>query len=135
MLVAFEVDPELAVAHAQITVLAAHHRVGPYRLHLLGDHADVGAGAAVVDEAVEAETVLEMAEQRDVMLQPDVGAPAAAAATTAASATAAATHTAATAPAAPAGPTATASGQAGSAAAAAHARAAPVGLGPVVHAA
>src|SRR5262249_56374735 len=75
-------DPEVAVATAQ-------HGLGHDGLHLLRHDADVGARAVVIAEAIEAEAVVEPAEQADVVLQRDVGAPAAAAAAESTAATAA----------------------------------------------
>src|SRR6185369_4817685 len=59
-------------------------------LDRLRDDADIGLAAAEIAEAVVAETVGEMTQQDDVVLQFDVGAPSTAAATTEATTTAAA---------------------------------------------
>src|ERR1700760_1073943 len=83
--VALEFKPELFVIDTQIAVAAAGDGLGPHRLHFLGDDADVGLMAAVIGEAIKASAVVETAEQDDVVLQRDVGAPAAAAATAPAS--------------------------------------------------
>jgi hypothetical protein len=90
--VALERHTELVVVHTQIAVAAARDRFRHDLLHLLGHDADIGLVAAVVAEAIEAEAVVEVAEQRDVVLEHDVG-PASA---TAATATAATTHAATT---------------------------------------
>ena len=74
---------------------AAHDRVGHDRLHLLRHYADIGLVAAVVGKTIEAEPIVEMAEQPDVFLQRDVGAPSTA--TAAAAATTATAETTATA--------------------------------------
>src|SRR5262249_50439287 len=58
----------------------AHHCFGHHRLHLLRHHTHIGAVAAVVGEAIEAEAVVEMAQQGDVVLETDVGPTSAAAA-------------------------------------------------------
>src|SRR5262249_38953880 len=83
--VALELHAELVVEDAQVTVAAAHDSIRPDGLHFLSHHADIGLVSAVVDEAVVAETIVEMAEKHDVVLERDIRAPAAA---TAASATA-----------------------------------------------
>src|SRR5262249_52847894 len=70
-------------------------RLRHYRLHLLGDHADIGLVAAVVGEAIEAKAVVEVAEQHDVVLEGDVRAATAAAASAAPAATEAAATAAA----------------------------------------
>src|SRR5262249_24330763 len=91
--VALELHAELVVEDAQVTVAAAHDSIRPDGLHFLSHHADIGLVSAVVDEAVVAETIVEMAEKHDVVLERDIRAPAAA---TAASATATAATTTAT---------------------------------------
>src|SRR5689334_409466 len=74
-------DPEIAVA-------PAHHGGGCDVLHLLRHNADIGRVAPVIGEAVEADAVVEVPKQHDVMLERDVGSPTAAAASaTTASAT------------------------------------------------
>src|SRR5580692_9755342 len=92
--IAFERHTELVVVHTQIPVAAARDRLRHDLLYLLGHDADIGLVAAVVAEAIVAEAVVEVAEQRDVVLEHDVG-PASATAATAAAATHAATATAA----------------------------------------
>src|SRR6185369_1711538 len=94
LIVGLEFQTEHFVMHPQRAVPAAAHRFRHDDLHLLRHHADIGFVAADVAEAIEAKAVVELAEQSDVMLDADIGAPATA--TTAASATAAAAHTAAT---------------------------------------
>src|SRR5262245_22369625 len=74
-----------------------HHRLRHDSLHLLRHHADIGAVAAVVAEAIVAEPVGQMAEQNDIVLERDVGSSATTAATAAATTTAAATAEATTA--------------------------------------
>src|SRR5258708_3154128 len=87
-LVGLEVQPKHVVTHTQHAVVVARHRIRPARLPLLGHDADIGLVAAVVAEAIEAKTVVEMAEQHDVVLDVDVGATAAASSTATHSATA-----------------------------------------------
>src|SRR6266851_4432911 len=109
LVVGLELQAELVVEDTQIAVAAAQYRRGHDRFDFLRHHADIGLVAAVVAEAIEAEAVIEMAEEGDVVLRADVGhshaaanAAAAAAAAHAAAAAAAthATSAAATAPAA-----------------------------------
>ena len=96
LVVCHELQTELVVEHAQISVTAALNRVRPDRLHFLRHHADIRLIAAVVAEAIEAQAVVEVSDQPDVVLERDIRTPAttataAPAATTTAS-TAAATH-------------------------------------------
>lgn len=76
----------------QITIAAARDRVGSHHLHFLCDHSDIDLVTTVVSEAVVAKTVVEPAEQRDIVLEVDVRA----APTTTASPTAESSATAAT---------------------------------------
>src|SRR5689334_13916499 len=92
--VGLEFHAELVVVNAQIAVAAARDRLWHHGLHLLRHHADKGLVAAEIAEAIEAEAVIEMAEQHDVVLQRDVGAPAAATPTPTAAKTASAATTA-----------------------------------------
>src|SRR4249919_1579382 len=84
-----EFDPEPVVVDPEIAVAAARYCVRHHALDLLRHHADIGRAAADVAEAVVAKTVGEVTERNDIVLQRDIGAPAAApaAAKTAASAT------------------------------------------------
>src|SRR5262245_60539710 len=84
LIVGLELEAELIVEDAQVAVAPAHDCLRHDGLHLLRHHADIGLVAAVVAEAIEAEAVVEMAEQRDVVLQGNIGPPTAAAAKTAA---------------------------------------------------
>jgi hypothetical protein len=95
LVVGFERHAEFPVVDSQVAVAAAHDRIGPDRLHFLRHNTNIGLVAAVVREAVEAETVVETAKQNDVVLEPDVGAPSTAAATAATTAASAAATTAA----------------------------------------
>src|SRR5260370_20002513 len=96
--VGLEGQSELVVEDSQVAIAAAHDRLRHYAAHLLRDHAHIGLVAAVVAEPVEAESVVETAEQHDVVLERAVGSPpasAAAAAAESSSAPAAATESAA----------------------------------------
>src|SRR5262245_18450895 len=88
LLVGLEAQPEHVIANAQHAVVATRHRIRTHELHLLPHDADIGLVAAVVGEAIEPKTVVEMAEQHDVVLDVDVGA-------TATAASSATTHSAA----------------------------------------
>src|SRR5437016_10677047 len=94
LIVGLELQAELVIEHPQRAVAAAHDRIGHYSLHFLRHHADIGLVAAIVAEAIEAEAVVEMAKERDVVLEHHVGSPAATTATAAATTTAAATDAA-----------------------------------------
>src|ERR1700750_298405 len=65
--VGLEFHAELLVVDAQIAVAATRDGVGHHGLHFLGDDTDECLVAAKIAEAIEAETVVEMAEQHDVM--------------------------------------------------------------------
>src|SRR5439155_25767853 len=80
VLVAAEFQAEPVVVDTQVTVVAARHRARHHRLHLLRHHADIGLVASEIAEAVVAEAIVELAEQHDVVLQRDIGAPASTAA-------------------------------------------------------
>src|ERR1700722_16649951 len=80
--IAFERHTELVVVHTQIAVAAARDRFRHDLLHLLGHDADIGLVAAVVAETIEAEAIVDVAEQSDVVLEPDIRSASAAAATT-----------------------------------------------------
>src|SRR5215475_1274672 len=92
VLVGLEFDAEPVVEDAQGAVAITHHCLRHDSLHLLRHHADVGAVAAVVAEAIVAEPIGKIPEQNDIVLERDVGS-----STTATPATAAAATTAATA--------------------------------------
>src|SRR5262249_36433779 len=97
-IIRMELHPECFVADPQVAVAPAHHRVGHHRLDFLRHHADVSLLAAIIAESVKAEAVVEPAEQRDVVLEQQVGMTSAT--LSAAASAAAATPAAATAPAA-----------------------------------
>src|SRR5690242_4814219 len=82
MLVGLELDAEPVVEDAQCTIAITHHRLRHDRLHFLCHHADIWTVAAVVAEAVIAETIGKMTEQDDIVLERDVGPSASATATT-----------------------------------------------------
>jgi hypothetical protein len=50
-------------------------------LHLLRDNSDIGFFASIINEAIEAKAVVEMAEQDDLVLKPKIGSPSATATT------------------------------------------------------
>ena len=58
-------------------------------MHLLRDNSDIGFFASIINEAIEAKAVVEMAEQDDLVLKPKIGSPSAATATTSKAASAA----------------------------------------------
>src|SRR5262245_50256439 len=91
--VGFERHPKLVVEDSQVAVATTYDRIRPDRLHFLRHHADIGLVAAVVAEAIEAEAIVEMTKQCDVVFQRDIRA---SSATTTASAAATATAEAAT---------------------------------------
>src|ERR1700738_141366 len=75
LVVGLELQAELVVEDTQIAVAAAQYRRGHNCLDFLRHHADIGLVAAVVAEAVEAEAVIEVADEGDVVLEHDVGSP------------------------------------------------------------
>src|SRR5215470_924098 len=72
-IIRLELHAENVVANPQVTIAATQHRFGHHGLNFLCDHTDVGLVAAIVAEAIEAEAVVEPAEQRDVVLEQHVG--------------------------------------------------------------
>jgi hypothetical protein len=78
IVVAAEFETELFVVDPEIAVTAARHGVRHHPLHLLRDHTDIGLVTAGIAEPVVTETVLEITKQNNVVLQSEVGAPAAA---------------------------------------------------------
>src|SRR5262245_37462545 len=86
LLVGLERQSELVVEDAQVAVAIADDGVGPDARDLLGHDADIGFVASLVGEAIEAKAVVEMAEQRDVVLERDIGPASTAAHATAATA-------------------------------------------------
>src|SRR5271155_1903489 len=95
LLVGLERQSKQIIGNAHIAVSAARDRFRRDGLHLLRHHADVDCVAAVVDEAVVAEAVIEPTEQHDIVLEAHVRAtPTSSSAAPATSATAAATMSA-----------------------------------------
>jgi len=90
MFVTLECDADLAVIDTQVTFAVTNDCLRHHLLHLLRHDAHIGAIAAVIAEAIIAETVGEMAKQDDVVFDRDVGSPSAA---TSCGTTAAATAT------------------------------------------
>src|SRR5580692_393099 len=91
LVVGLEGQPKPVVGNAHIAVRAARYRFRHHGPHLLRHHPDIGGAAAVVDEAIIAEAVVEPPEEHDIVLEAHVGAtPAAAAPAAAAPATEAA---------------------------------------------
>src|SRR5215471_16080681 len=92
LVVRLELQAELVIEDPQIAVPAARNRLRHDDLHFLRHDADVGFAAAVIAEAIKAKAVVEAAQERDVVLERDVGPPSATAAA-AAAATTAGSHT------------------------------------------
>jgi hypothetical protein len=88
LLVSLKLDAYLVVEDPQVAILPPRHCVRLNHLHILRHHADVSSVAAVIAEAIKADTIAEMTEKNDVMLDRDVRSPSAAAAATAATAAA-----------------------------------------------
>ena len=68
MIVCLEGYAELVVEDPQVAVSIPSNRLRHDGLHILCDHSDIGFFAAVISEAIEAKTVVEMAEQDEIML-------------------------------------------------------------------
>src|SRR5271166_785958 len=77
--VSLERQSKQVVGNAHIAVRAVRYRFRRDGLHLLRHHADIRGVAAVVDEAIIAEAVVEPPEQHDIVLEANVGATPAAA--------------------------------------------------------
>ena len=69
LLVGLERQSKQIVGNAHIAVSAAHDRFRRHGPHLLRHHADISGVAAVVDEAIIAEAVVEPPEQHDIVLE------------------------------------------------------------------
>src|SRR5579871_2461058 len=93
--VGFEGQSEPLIGDPEIAVRALRHGFRRDNPHLLRHHADIGGMPSVVDEAIEAETVVQPADEHDVVLEADVGTAPASATSPAHSAASAATHAAA----------------------------------------
>src|SRR5689334_7091979 len=89
MVVCLHAQAKPVVQHDQVAVPTAYDCIRHYCLHLLRNDADIGLVAAIVAEPIEAKTIVEIAEQRDVMFEHDIRPPTATAppATTAAATT------------------------------------------------
>src|SRR6185436_3933111 len=99
LVVGLEWQPKLFVVDTQVAVVTADDSIRPHGLNFLRHYADITLVAAVVAEAIEAEAIVEMPEQDDMVLERDVGtssatatAAACARATTTAAAAARACH-------------------------------------------
>src|ERR1700719_5317583 len=64
-----------AVVDPQIAVTTPADRVRPYRLHLLGHHADIDLIAPIVLKAIQANAVGHRAKLHEIVLEPDIGRP------------------------------------------------------------
>ena len=71
--VGLERQTELLVKDAQIPVATAHDSLGRDRLHFLRQDTDIGLVAAIVAEAIETKSVVEMAEEHDTVLERNIG--------------------------------------------------------------
>src|ERR1700738_5334393 len=60
-----------AVVDPQIAVTTTADRVRPYRLHLLGHHADIDLIAPIVLKAIQADAVGHRAKPHEIVLEPD----------------------------------------------------------------
>ena len=72
IVVGSEWQSEPFVRHPKIAVATDNDRIGSYGSDFLRNHPDIGLLAAVVREAVVTETVVEPAQQHDIVLQLDV---------------------------------------------------------------
>jgi hypothetical protein len=90
MLIGLEFHTELFVIDAQISISTTRHGFRLDYLNFLGDHADINFLAPVIGKTVDANVVGETPEKHNVVLQHEIGPPAATATTAATAATAAA---------------------------------------------
>src|SRR3984957_14940939 len=79
LVVGLKRHPRPVVGNAHIAVRAARYRFRHHGPHLLRHHPDIGGVAAVVDEAIIAETIVKPPEEHDIVLEAHVGATPAAA--------------------------------------------------------
>ena len=86
--VGLELHADPVVKYPQVTVRPAYDCLRHDSLHFLRNHPDIGRVAAVVRKAVEADAVFEITEQDNIVLEHNVGSPAAATSTTAVAASA-----------------------------------------------
>jgi len=70
--VGLEPKSELFIENPQVAITTAHDCFGHDRLHLLGQNPDVDFVTAVIDEAIEANAVVETADNPDVVFEPHV---------------------------------------------------------------
>src|SRR4029078_70415 len=96
LVVGLEWQPKLFVVDTQVAVVTADDSIRPHGLNFLRHYADITLVAAVVAEAIEAEAIVEMPEQDDMVLERDVGTSSATASAAAATAATTAAATAAT---------------------------------------
>ena len=87
LVVGLEPHAELAIEHPQVAIRVADDRIRQDRLDFLSDDANIGFVAAVIAEAIEAEAVVEAAEEDDVMFERNVRPPSATATSAATTAT------------------------------------------------
>src|SRR6188768_3542439 len=73
LVVGLEWQPKLFVVDTQVAVVTADDSIRPHGLNFLRHYADITLVAAVVAEAIEAEAIVEMPEQDDMVLERDVG--------------------------------------------------------------
>src|SRR5262245_36628681 len=88
--VGLEPQSELFIENPQVAIATAHDRFRHDRLHLLRHDTDIDFVIAVINEAIEANAVVETADEHDVVFEPHVRA-APATTTTATTTTSAAT--------------------------------------------
>src|ERR1700733_13525483 len=67
IVIAAEFETEFFVVNPEIPVAAARHGVRHHRLHLLSDHTNIGLVVAEIAEPIITETVLEIAEQNNIV--------------------------------------------------------------------
>jgi hypothetical protein len=83
-----ELDSKFVIVDAEVAIPVADYRLRHHRLHFLRYHADVALIAAIIAEAIVTKAIGKMAEEGDIVLESDIGPPAATAAeSTAAAAT------------------------------------------------
>src|SRR5260370_14523608 len=86
VVIRLEGQAEPVVENRQIAIPITGDRLRHDCLNFLRHYANIGVVAAVVAEAIEAEAIVEVAEQDDVVLEPEIGPPTPAAAACAAGA-------------------------------------------------
>ena len=68
LVVSLKFQPNLIIKDPQVAVPTAHDRLRDNPLHLLRDNSDIGFFASIINEAIEAKAVVEVAEQDDLVL-------------------------------------------------------------------